>query len=121
MSIWTRWASTTAAVALTAIGTLAQQQPTGTPPAATPQTPAPAGRAAGPPGGGRQNVPGSFQRLPALAFPDAPKEYELSGTRYRLAPVVKDLVNAWSLTFLPNGDMLVTERPGRLRVVRNGK
>ena len=26
----------------------------------------------------------------------------------------------WSLTFLPNGDMLVTERPGRLRIVRNG-
>jgi glucose/arabinose dehydrogenase len=29
-------------------------------------------------------------------------------------------VNPWSLTFLPNGDMLVTEKPGRLRVVRNG-
>ncbi|NIN34935.1 MAG: PQQ-dependent sugar dehydrogenase, partial [Gammaproteobacteria bacterium] len=23
-------------------------------------------------------------------------------------------------TFLPNGDMLITERPGRLRIVRNG-
>jgi hypothetical protein len=27
------------------------------------------------------------------------------------------LVNPWGLTFLPNGKMLVTERPGRLRVV----
>src|SRR4029450_5417915 len=26
----------------------------------------------------------------------------------------------WSLTFLPGGEMLVTERPGRLRIVRNG-
>ncbi len=26
----------------------------------------------------------------------------------------------WSLAFLPNGDMLVTEMPGRLRIVRNG-
>ena len=121
MSIVIRWASTAAAVALTAIVTLAQQTPAGTPPATAPQTPAPGGRAAGPPGGGRQNVPGSFQRLPPLPFPDAPQEYELSGTRYRVVPVVKDLVNPWSLTFLPNGDMLVTERPGRLRVVRNGK
>jgi glucose/arabinose dehydrogenase len=35
--------------------------------------------------------------------------------------VAGNLVNPWSLTFLPNGDMLVTERPGRLRVIRNGK
>jgi glucose/arabinose dehydrogenase len=58
--------------------------------------------------------------VPPLAFPDAPREYELSGTSYRVVPVVKGLVNPWSLTFLPNGDMLVTEKPGRLRVVRNG-
>ena len=30
------------------------------------------------------------------------------------------LQNPWSLAFLPNGDMLVTEKPGRLRIVRNG-
>src|SRR2546421_1070948 len=27
----------------------------------------------------------------------------------------------WSLAFLPNGDMLVTERPGRVRLVRSGQ
>ena len=32
-----------------------------------------------------------------------------------------ELSHPWSLAFLPNGDMLVTERPGRLRVVRDGK
>ena len=30
------------------------------------------------------------------------------------------LVNPWSLTFLPDGDILVTERSGRLRIVRAG-
>ena len=64
--------------------------------------------------------PGSFQRVPSLPFPDAPRELELSGTRYRVVPVAGGLVTPWSLTFLPNGDMLVTERPGRLRIVRNG-
>ncbi len=120
MRTTTRWASTAAAFALTAIATFAQQPPAGAPPAGAPQTPVPGGRITGPEAGGRQNPPGSFQRVPPLAFPDAPQEYELSGTSYRVVPVVKALVNPWSLTFLPNGDMLVTERPGRLRVVRKG-
>jgi glucose/arabinose dehydrogenase len=30
------------------------------------------------------------------------------------------LQNPWSMQFLPGGDILVTERPGRLRVVRYG-
>ena len=30
------------------------------------------------------------------------------------------LEHPWSLAFLPNGDILVTERPGRLRIIRNG-
>jgi glucose/arabinose dehydrogenase len=31
------------------------------------------------------------------------------------------LVHPWSLAFLPNGDMLVTERPGRLRILHDGR
>ena len=30
------------------------------------------------------------------------------------------LVNPWSIAFLPGGDILVTERPGRLRIIRDG-
>src|SRR5262245_31264568 len=32
----------------------------------------------------------------------------------------RGLVRPWSLVWLPSGEMLVTERPGRLRIVRNG-
>jgi aldose sugar dehydrogenase len=40
---------------------------------------------------------------------------------YRVVPVAEGLVHPWSIAFLPNGDMLVTERPGRLRIVRDGR
>lgn len=40
---------------------------------------------------------------------------------YRLATFVDGLVQPWSVAFLPGGDVLVTERPGRLRIVRQGK
>ena len=40
---------------------------------------------------------------------------------YRVVTVAEGLVNPWSMAWLPNGDMLVTERPGRLRIVRNGR
>jgi glucose/arabinose dehydrogenase len=103
-----------AALAMPSIGAAAQQP--------APAQQPPAGRQGGPGGGrGGPPPPGSFQRMPALPFPDAPREEEMSGTKYRIVPVVSGLVNPWSLTFLPNGDMLVTERPGRLRLVRNGK
>lgn len=39
---------------------------------------------------------------------------------YRVETVVDGLVHPWGMAFLPGGDLLVTERPGRLRIVRNG-
>jgi aldose sugar dehydrogenase len=39
---------------------------------------------------------------------------------YRVVTVVDGLEHPWAMAFLPNGDMLVTERPGRLRIVRDG-
>jgi glucose/arabinose dehydrogenase len=35
--------------------------------------------------------------------------------------VLTGLENPWSLAWLPDGAMLITERPGRLRIARNGK
>ncbi len=46
--------------------------------------------------------------------------FETLGPSIRAVPFVKGLVNPWSLAFLPNGDMLVTEKGGQLRIVRNG-
>ncbi len=39
---------------------------------------------------------------------------------YRVVTVAQGLEHPWSIAFLPGGDMLVTERPGRLRIVREG-
>jgi glucose/arabinose dehydrogenase len=60
--------------------------------------------------GGRASLP-----LPAL-----PQTFETAQQRIRVSAVATGLSNPWSLAFLPNGDMLVTERPGRLRIVRSG-
>lgn len=38
-----------------------------------------------------------------------------------LSSVANNLEYPWSLAFLPSGEMLVSERPGRLRLVRNGR
>lgn len=55
---------------------------------------------------------------PALA---QGKVYKSAEHDYRVVTVADGLVNPWSIAFLPGGDMLVTERPGRLRIVRRGK
>jgi glucose/arabinose dehydrogenase len=39
---------------------------------------------------------------------------------YRVETVASGLEHPWSLAFLPDGRMLVTERPGRLRVIEPG-
>lgn len=39
------------------------------------------------------------------------------GVAYAIETVAKGLEFPWGMTFLPNGKLLVTERPGRLRIV----
>jgi glucose/arabinose dehydrogenase len=53
---------------------------------------------------------------------DGPWIYDTAerNTRIRVSVVTKGLANPWSLAFLPNGDMLITEIRGRLRLFRNG-
>jgi glucose/arabinose dehydrogenase len=38
----------------------------------------------------------------------------------RVVVVARGLQQPWSIAFLPGGDMLVTERPGRLRLIKDG-
>ena len=40
--------------------------------------------------------------------------------KIRVSVVTKGLSHPWAIAFLPGGEMLITERGGRLRVVRNG-
>ena len=46
--------------------------------------------------------------------------YQSDAHDYRVSHVVTGLDHPWSLAFLPGGNMLVTERQGRLRRIRNG-
>jgi glucose/arabinose dehydrogenase len=78
------------------------------------QGPGPA-RPTGPPQDGDR-----LSRLPPLPFPEAASESATLAGTIRIVPYVKGLASPWSLAFLPNGDMLVTEKVGRLRIVRNG-
>ena len=56
--------------------------------------------------------------LPA-GVPDHPVVLAADGQRFRVVPV-KGLVRPWALAVLPNLDVLVTEREGRLRIIRGG-
>src|SRR5688572_4386039 len=69
-------------------------------------------------GGGRG--PGIFPRVPTRPFPTAPQVIETIHQKIRVVPYVRGLDTPWSIAFLPGGEMLVTEKAGRLRVVRNG-
>ena len=39
---------------------------------------------------------------------------------FRVVTVAEDLDHPWSMAWLPGGEMLITERPGRLRIIRDG-
>jgi len=39
---------------------------------------------------------------------------------FEVVTIAEGLNGPWSMAFLPEGDMLVTERPGNLRIIRNG-
>lgn len=66
-------------------------------------------------------VLGSAVVTSAVAAQAAPAVFKSSMHDYRVVPVVDGFVNPWGLAFVPGGDLLVTERPGRLRLVRGGK
>ena len=64
-------------------------------------------------------APAGFEPQP---IPAAPIEYDTAEVmRIRVVPVARGLVNPWSLAFLPDGAMLVTEKDGRLRIIRNDR
>ncbi|WP_374470978.1 PQQ-dependent sugar dehydrogenase [Phenylobacterium sp.] len=84
------------------------------------QTKAPAAKA---PAGGAPvdtkpaNAP---NQSPAFAGQTRAPEVK-SNAAYQVTDHVTGLVKPWGLAFLPNGALLISEKPGRLRVFENGK
>jgi glucose/arabinose dehydrogenase len=76
------------------------------------QQPPPAGR-------GLATAPPAIN-WPSPPIPDGPLQYETGLVRPVKITVVKGLNQPWAMAFLPDGAILITERSGRLRIVRNG-
>jgi aldose sugar dehydrogenase len=53
-------------------------------------------------------------------LPTFPQVYETAEQKIRVVELADGLANPWSLAWLPNGELLITERAGRLRVFRGG-
>ncbi|HKF68460.1 MAG TPA: PQQ-dependent sugar dehydrogenase, partial [Vicinamibacterales bacterium] len=62
---------------------------------------------------------GPWNSPPLGDGPFAFDSYEQRGLR--AVVVTKGLSHPWSIAFLPDGAILITERQGRLRIVRDGK
>src|SRR6476619_7561920 len=66
--------------------------------------------------GGRLSVGVAEVPLPAgPAVFDTAEEHKI-----RVSIVARELSHPWGMAWLPNGNMLVTERGGRLRLIRGG-
>jgi glucose/arabinose dehydrogenase len=70
---------------------------------------------------GPLGIPVAPRGLWGKKLPEKPVEYDTAeGQRIRVVAITKALSFPWTIAFLPDGNMLVTERAGRLRIIRNG-
>ena len=66
-------------------------------------------------------IPAAPLGLSGRKLPDKTLEFDTAeGQRIRVVVVTRALEYPWALAFLPDGTMLITERAGRLRIIRNG-
>jgi glucose/arabinose dehydrogenase len=77
-----------------------------------------------PAGGTAQPAPGARGRgappAPVNTLGAGPWDLGAGRGRVHVTLYARDLDHPWGIAFLPGGGMLVTERPGRLRAIRNG-
>ncbi len=67
------------------------------------------------------NIPVAPTGLTGKPLPLKPVDYDTAeGQKIRVSVVAKGLTNPFGIAFLPDGAMLVTERIGQLRIIRNG-
>ena len=60
-------------------------------------------------------------QVPSIPLPDGPFTFDTSeDVKIRVVVAARNLAHPWGMAFLPGGDMLVTERPGHVRLLRNG-
>jgi glucose/arabinose dehydrogenase len=102
MNNWTAWV---AGAALVTLGSALSAQNTPAPAPARQRRPRP--RPAGPP--------------PTPVLGDGPWDLQSQEAKLHVEVVSKGLDHPWGMAFVPDGSILVTERPGRLRVIRNGR
>src|SRR6202167_1778684 len=57
---------------------------------------------------------------PVRPPPPPPQPAKVVRTGYKVIEIAKGLDHPWSMAFLPDGSMLVTERVGRLRLIKGG-
>ena len=69
----------------------------------------------------RGNTPVAPQGIRVPPLPDAPIRYETAeGQNIRVLVYTRGFTNPWSLAFVSDDTILVAERGGQIRVVRNG-
>jgi aldose sugar dehydrogenase len=70
----------------------------------------------------RNNIPVAPQGLSELPPPAAPVHYETAeGQNIEVTTVTRGLARPWGMAFVANDTVLVTERAGKVRVIRGGK
>ena len=71
-------------------------------------------------------APGQAQERSRIGVPvpplgDGPWVFDTAEQHgIRVSVVTRGLSHPWAMAFLPDGDVLITERPGRLRILRGG-
>jgi aldose sugar dehydrogenase len=100
-----RFGAATVAVLVGASACSAQQETAPTPGAEAPR---------------EQLTTGARPTIPTAPGSSVRGPFQAQDHAYRVVTVAEPLEHPWGMAFLPSGEILVTERPGRLRLIRDG-